>query len=129
MTYLTMTIGLCAVIGLTACNADTLKQASVTSASSATSTPHTTLKTQGIWIDVREADEYAQGHLKDAINITARELPSQIGSIAPNKDTAINVYCRSGNRSQHAQKILQDMGYTHVINQGGYQQLYDEGYR
>lgn len=134
-------VPLFAVLGLTACNADTTsKQEAVTSespvspASSATSTADTThqtqgVKTQGIWIDVREADEYAQGHLKDAVNITGRDLPSRIAAIAPSKDTTINVYCRSGNRSEQARKILQDMGYTNVINQGGYQDLYDKGYR
>ena len=101
-----------------------------TSMSAASATISTTAaKTQGIWIDVREAHEYAQGHLKDAVNITGRDLPSQIAGIAPDKNAQINLYCRSGNRSEKARQILLDMGYTNVINQGGYQQLYDKGYR
>lgn len=57
-----------------------------TSMSAASATISTTAaKTQGIWIDVREAHEYAQGHLKDAVNITGRDLPSQIAGIAPDK--------------------------------------------
>lgn len=101
-----------------------------TSMSAASATISTTAaKTQGIWIDVREAHEYAQGHLKDAVNITGWDLPSQIAGIAPDKNAQINLYCRSGNRSEKARQILLDMGYTNVINQGGYQQLYDKGYR
>lgn len=86
-------------------------------------------KTEGIWIDVREPEEFAQGHLQSALNITSRELANKIISIAPDKDTTINLYCRSGSRAETAHKILNDMGYTHVINHGGYQALYDKGYR
>lgn len=119
-------------LGLSACGKQQASPSGIATdtsqATTATSTINTA-KTQGIWIDVREAHEYAQGHLKDAVNITGRDLPSQIAGIAPDKNAQINLYCRSGNRSEKARQILLNMGYTNVINQGGYQQLYDKGYR
>ena len=62
-------------------------------------------------LDVRTAEEYAEGHISGAINIDvlkddflkrASELP---------KDKDIALYCRSGNRSKKAAKMLSDNGY------------------
>ena len=72
-----------------------------------------------IWIDVRTPAEYAQGHLPGAINIPLNE----IGTVAANKNTPLMLYCRSGNRSGQAHKILHNMGYTQVENKGAYQDL------
>lgn len=76
-----------------------------------------------VWIDVRTPAEYASGHRADAINIEYQNLGSAIMSIAPNKDVPINLYCRSGRRSEIARQTLLDMGYTNVINQGAYESV------
>jgi phage shock protein E len=67
-------------------------------------------------VDVRTPEEYASGHIPTAVNIPNTE----IGSRPPTADTSalIIVYCRSGNRSGAAQKVLQAMGYRNVINFG-----------
>ena len=70
-------------------------------------------------IDVRELDEYEEGHIINYINIPL----SIIGSISDipeiNKDSKIIVYCRSGNRSKSAQSRLNSLGYTNVYDMGG----------
>lgn len=76
-------------------------------------------------IDVRTAEEFNQGALPGALRIETADLAGRITSIAPDRDAPIVLYCRSGRRSSAAQDLLQDMGYTRVINAGGYQQLRD----
>ena len=70
-------------------------------------------------VDVRELNEYEEGHLINSINIPL----SIIGSINDvpeiNKDSKIIVYCRSGNRSKSAQARLNSMGYTNVYDMSG----------
>lgn len=68
-------------------------------------------------IDVREPYEYAEGHVKDAINIS----PTQLMQGAPvldtiPKDAPIILYCRTGSRSNVAMHILQSLGYTNLTN-------------
>ena len=67
-------------------------------------------------VDVRTPEEYASGHIPTAINIPVDEISSR----PPTKDLSalIVVYCRSGNRSGAAQRALQGMGYTNVVNFG-----------
>ena len=65
-------------------------------------------------IDVRTAEEFAAGALPGA---------ARIATLAPEKDTVIVLYCRSGRRSSIAQDSLQALGYRNVINAGGYEQL------
>lgn len=74
-------------------------------------------------IDVRTADEYAQGHLAGALNIPYDEIASRIAAVAPDKNRRIVLYCRSGRRSGIAQQTLQGLGYQRVENAGGYEDL------
>lgn len=72
---------------------------------------------QTIFIDVREPDEYATGHVKNALNIPPYELmdnPKALEKIP--KDASIVLYCRSGARSNVAMQILRSRGYTHLTN-------------
>ncbi len=76
-----------------------------------------------IWIDVRTAEEFAQGHIAGSINIPYEIIGSEIGSITRDVDSDIRVYCRSGRRSGVAMDTLKGMGYANVINEGGYEDL------
>ena len=69
-------------------------------------------------VDVRSSSEYAAGHYDAAINIPVDKLPSKLKGLGP-RDTAIIVYCASGMRAANAQRILQDAGFTDVLNAGG----------
>lgn len=66
-------------------------------------------------VDVREKDEYESGHLENAINIPL----SVLEAIDLDKDARIIVYCQSGGRSSNARSILEDLGYTDVVDMGG----------
>ena len=68
-------------------------------------------------IDVREADEFADGHVKGAINLPLGRVMRVASELANTpKDTELIVYCRSGGRAGVAAKALQDQGFTKVIN-------------
>lgn len=76
-----------------------------------------------MWIDVRSPEEFAAGHLEGAINIPHTEIGERIAAIVADKERPIKLYCRSGRRSGIAQKVLTDMGYTHLSNEGGYEEI------
>jgi len=67
-------------------------------------------------LDVRTLSEYRSGHLKNAILIPVQELDDRIQELESSKDDAIFVYCRSGNRSTVASKLLIDSGFKRVYN-------------
>ena len=69
-------------------------------------------------IDVREEDEYAEGHIPASINIPLSKIESAQGEIT-DLDTPLFVYCRSGNRSSQAVAWLKQAGYSKVKNIGG----------
>lgn len=73
-----------------------------------------------VWIDVRTAEEYAGGHYSSAVNIPHTVIKSKISEVTTDKDADIHVYCRSGRRSAMAKADLEKLGYTNVINEGGY---------
>lgn len=65
-------------------------------------------------VDVREADEYASGHIPNALHAPLSALEN--GDFTPLKsDEKYVIICRSGNRSVTASNILYDAGY-HVVN-------------
>ena len=69
-------------------------------------------------IDVRTTDEFADGHLDGAINIPVQDLETRLADVGP-KDKAVVVYCRSGGRSARAKRLLENAGFTSVIDLGG----------
>ncbi|WP_159737718.1 rhodanese-like domain-containing protein [Vibrio atypicus] len=68
-------------------------------------------------VDVRTPQEFADGHLKSAINYPLSELDKHFANI--DKETQIVLYCRSGNRSGKAFDYLQSKGFTNLHNAGG----------
>ncbi|MBC8381229.1 MAG: rhodanese-like domain-containing protein [SAR92 clade bacterium] len=70
-------------------------------------------------IDVRTPAEYNTGHLDKANHIEWQDIGSQISALTTDKDKTIYVYCQSGNRSGKAKTILDQLGYSNVINAGG----------
>jgi len=79
-------------------------------------------------IDVRDPDEYRDGHIEAASNISRGFLEFRVASVAPDPTTTIVLYCQTGLRSVLAAKALQELGYQHVINLGGgYQKWVQSG--
>lgn len=87
------------------------------------------VRAPGLWIDVRTPEEFSQGHLQGALNLPVSEIAHTIARVAPNKDTPLHLYCRSGRRVRYAEEILRAMGYTRIINHGGYGDLLAQGLR
>lgn len=78
-------------------------------------------ETEGDYIilDVRRADEFAEGHIPGAINIANENIKDTEPVELKDKNQTIYVYCRSGNRSRQASAKLAAMGYTNIIEFGG----------
>lgn len=116
------------VLGLTACNEKSVATPATESTKVSQPTPMQTVKkADGIWIDVRSADEYNAGHLDGAVNVTHEEIGNKISGLVKDKNAPINLYCRSGRRAELAKTILTNMGYTSVTNHGGYDDLVKKG--
>ena len=73
---------------------------------------------KAVLVDVREKDEYKQGHVPNSINIPLSEIQS-FNSHITDKDTNIFLYCLSGARSNQAYNYLKAQGYNKVTNLGG----------
>ncbi len=70
-------------------------------------------------LDVRTPAEFAEGHLPGAVNIDVNS-PDFTTAIADlDKTTPYAVYCRSGNRSATALRIMADQGFTGAYHLGG----------
>lgn len=72
-----------------------------------------------IIVDARTIEEYANGHIPDAICIPNESIGALAPEKLPNKEQLILVYCRSGNRSKQASQKLAELGYTNVKEFGG----------
>jgi rhodanese-related sulfurtransferase len=75
----------------------------------------------GILMDVRTPEEYAAGHLEEALNVNLfREDFVRVADTLP-KDKTIYLYCQKGGRSARAARILDSLGYRVVDLLGGYE--------
>ena len=109
------------VVFVTACGGDDQSAApavaeSVAQTSGSTAAPATS---DLILIDVRDIEEFATGHLPNATNIPFNDgtLAAQLPTLDPN--VAYGVYCRSGNRSGQAVALMNEAGFTNVVDLGG----------
>ena len=70
-------------------------------------------------IDVRTPEEFQNAHIINSKNIEWQNISDIVSIIS--KDEKIYLYCRSGNRSRKATKILIDLGFNNVTNLGSIQ--------
>ena len=83
---------------------------------------------QALFLDVREADEYAQGALPGALHLPRGLLELQVEGRVPDKDRKIIVYSAGGTRSALAAQALGQLGYSDVASMaGGFNKWKDEG--
>lgn len=76
-------------------------------------------KDYDIILDVRTAEEFAEGFIEGAINLPLDSIEKDAENIIDSTDSTILLYCRSGNRSAQAGKLLKSLGYTKVYDFGG----------
>lgn len=83
-----------------------------------------------VLIDVRENDEFREGHVPGARGIGRGILEYHIADEVPDTQTEIVLYCRGGNRSALSTDSLQNMGYTNVRSlRGGYREWISDASR
>ena len=70
-------------------------------------------------LDVRTQEEYFENHIPRSTLIPLSVLRKEASNKLPIKEATIFVYCRSGNRSRAAVRLLSKQGYTNIFDLGG----------
>lgn len=107
------------LFALTACQANNTDTASYEQISPEEAKTIMDTETDYVILDVRTADEYAEGHIPNAVNLDHADISSKAEALLPDKDALILVYCRSGRRSKIAAEALVELGYSNVKEFGG----------
>jgi rhodanese-related sulfurtransferase len=79
-----------------------------------------------VLLDVRTVGEFQSGHIAGAANIPVEVLAARLAELP--KDKPIVLYCRSGNRSAQAARLLRSAGYADVYDLGGIIAWQAQGY-
>jgi len=78
------------------------------------------LQNQGaLVIDIRQADDYANGHIAGSRRIDSSELIKAGDNLRKYKEKPVVVYCRSGSTGASAARVLNGQGFTQVFNLRG----------
>ena len=72
-----------------------------------------------ILVDTREDNEWARGHVPNALHLSKGVIERDIEAAIPDKEATIVLYCGGGYRSALAADNLQKMGYRNVISMDG----------
>ena len=72
-----------------------------------------------VLIDVRERDEFVDGHIEGAEFVPRGLLDLKIENLVPDRDQEIVLYCGSGTRSALAARTLEELGYKNVVSMAG----------
>jgi molybdopterin/thiamine biosynthesis adenylyltransferase/rhodanese-related sulfurtransferase len=82
-----------------------------------------------VLVDVRERDEWEEGHIPGAVHIPRGFLESRIENAVPDRSSRVVLYCASGARSAFGAKALTDLGYDDVSSlSGGFTDWKRNGY-
>jgi molybdopterin/thiamine biosynthesis adenylyltransferase/rhodanese-related sulfurtransferase len=72
-----------------------------------------------VFVDVREEDEWREGHIPGAVHVPRGFLESRIEQVAPDRSVPVVLYCAGGSRSAFAAKTLEELGYENVVSLAG----------
>jgi molybdopterin/thiamine biosynthesis adenylyltransferase/rhodanese-related sulfurtransferase len=72
-----------------------------------------------LFVDVRERDEWEEGHIPGAVFVPRGNLESRIEGVASDRTRQLVIYCASGARSAFAAKTLGELGYENVASLAG----------
>jgi molybdopterin/thiamine biosynthesis adenylyltransferase/rhodanese-related sulfurtransferase len=70
-------------------------------------------------VDVRERDEWVEGHIPGAVHVPRGHLESRIEQVVPDRSRPLVLYCAGGARSAFAAKTLEELGYESVASLAG----------
>ncbi|MDX1461034.1 MAG: rhodanese-like domain-containing protein, partial [Xanthomonadales bacterium] len=71
-------------------------------------------------IDVRRPDEFEGGHIEGAINIVHTDTEALAAAIGDDLDRPVVLYCGSGRRAEMSKAVLEELGYSGIVNGTGY---------
>jgi rhodanese-related sulfurtransferase len=81
-----------------------------------------------VLLDVREAADYAAGHVAGARHISLATLAASIASVIPDQNAAVICYCNGGTRGVMGADTLRALGYANVsVLDGGYRAYQQQG--
>ncbi|MDR1018610.1 MAG: rhodanese-like domain-containing protein [Lachnospiraceae bacterium] len=72
-----------------------------------------------VLIDVRNPDEYLEGHIPGAYNIPILFFVSTVQDVYPDKNKKYVLYCSIGKKAARAAMVMEKLGYTDISNMGG----------
>ncbi|MEH6580521.1 MAG: rhodanese-like domain-containing protein [Halioglobus sp.] len=73
----------------------------------------------GVFLDLRDAGDYKQGHIVEALNIPAARVESRIGELEKHKSSPIVLVCKMGQQAGAAGKQLRASGFEQVYKMSG----------
>jgi len=80
---------------------------------------HLINREDAVVLDVREATEFATGHVLGARNVPAARMETAGAELVKKKDRPVIVYCDGGERSSKALAALKKQGFTRAANLAG----------
>ena len=107
------------LFGVTACGGDNEKASTYEQITAKEAKTIMDTEKDYVIIDARTEEEFAEGHIKNAILIPEYEIAERAEKELLDKEQLILVYCRSGRRSKIASEELVKLGYTNVKEFGG----------
>ena len=73
----------------------------------------------GVFLDLRDAGEYKQGHIVEAVNIPAAKVEARLGELEKHKSSPIVLVCKMGQQASAAGKQLKASGFERVYKMSG----------
>lgn len=107
------------LFGMTACDGENKKSSTYEQITAEQAKTIMDTEKDYVIIDARTEEEFAEGHIKNAILIPEYEIANRAEKELPDKEQLILVYCRSGRRSKIASEELVKLGYSNVKEFGG----------
>ena len=107
------------LFGMTACGSENGKSSTYEQITAEQAKTIMDTEQDYIIIDARTEEEFAEGHIENAMLIPEYEISERAEKELPDKEQLILVYCRSGRRSKIASEELVKLGYINVKEFGG----------
>lgn len=76
-------------------------------------------KEEGLVLDVRDNNEFKQGHIVGSVNIPYRDVEKRMAELNSHKDKPVIVVCKIGQTASSASKQLKQAGFTQVYKLAG----------